>query len=116
MSKPEFTPHTTGPWRYGQAKHSKHFYVQPVLGGVDIAQVHNTFSHRDERAEADARLIAAAPELLEHLDNVSAAFETCLAHFGEEMGNDFMQRNILCGEARRIVDSFRVHWADTATT
>lgn len=54
--------HTKGPWRLSEEKFST-LYVEPF-----ICAIFGT----DKTAEANARLIAAAPELLEALENLHA--------------------------------------------
>ena len=54
--------HTKGPWRLSEEKFSS-LYVEPF-----ICAIFGT----DKTAEANARLIAAAPELLEALENLHA--------------------------------------------
>lgn len=55
--------HTPGPWRYGAASLYDGFYIAPDARLPTLAAVHNFPGH----AEANARLIAAAPELLSAL-------------------------------------------------
>lgn len=101
-------PHTPGPWERDK-------YRRDLVGGKGtyVAQVLNHFNpNRADSAgifEANAKLIAAAPELLETLDNVSAALETCLAWFGDQMTpDDKRQRNQINAAARSLVMSLRV--------
>lgn len=54
VSETKFTP---GPWAHG----GHAVYVQ----GMDVARVYQSFGVSDETFEANARLIAAAPELYE---------------------------------------------------
>lgn len=63
MSGPEHTP---GPWSASEDKHSGHYDVSSVK--EVIAQVLYVNNEAGGRGLADARLIAAAPELLEALD------------------------------------------------
>ena len=45
-----------------------------------------------------------APEMLEALDNVTAALETLMAFYGEEMpAADRQQRERVIAEARRVI-------------
>lgn len=54
---------------------------------------------------ANARLIAAAPNLLEALENVTASLETVLDHYGRQMPADDHQRCWLrAKEARNVID------------
>jgi len=56
--------HTKGPWSCGDIRKDAE-YINVWMGIVHIAAVCNTY--KDDEAEANARLIAAAPELLEAL-------------------------------------------------
>lgn len=66
MSTPQFTP---GPWRVSESGH--------IIAADDrktvIANVGNVYN---ESVAADARLIAAAPDLLSALKRVLAGFES----------------------------------------
>jgi hypothetical protein len=80
-----------------------------VLGGAD-----NCIQVKDEGSglyiaevydARDAALIAAAPELAEALDNVTAALENCLATFGKYMSDgDRIGRGNVAREARALAD------------
>jgi hypothetical protein len=58
--------HTKGPWRVGQS-YGPTVYIEPSVASVN--------AHKNSRSEieANARLIAAAPELLEALDALLTA-------------------------------------------
>ncbi|MFY2570157.1 hypothetical protein [Achromobacter ruhlandii] len=59
------TNHTRGPWRYEPGRDGRPPYViRRTEGGFVVVGM------TADRQEADARLIAAAPELLEALDTV----------------------------------------------
>lgn len=61
MSKPK---HTTGPWHINKTR-SGYFVMAPLL---ELAAIRSTLvgvPNEENQAEANARLIAAAPELLE---------------------------------------------------
>ena len=68
--------HTPGPWKFGD--NSKHFKTNPFNvyvqgGGVHSASIANIPFRRtipESEARANAKLIAAAPELLEALEAV----------------------------------------------
>jgi hypothetical protein len=61
--------HTPGEWMF--SKNSSDFSVYSDKKAADIALVRNTSREiSDEEAEANARLIAAAPELLENLARI----------------------------------------------
>jgi hypothetical protein len=79
--------HTPGPWHwdsdvmFSTSDNVKHVRWRVCTMGKTITQVYRN----DEHAEADARLIAAAPQLLEALTDVVRAFElTMRNHFGGE--------------------------------
>lgn len=79
--------HTPGPWHYGQNKKfgsvGKSARLVPRQGwfigpetGFDIAEVHLTASQSAEEQEANAKLLAASPELLEAASWVCKLFGT----------------------------------------
>lgn len=55
--------HTPGPWSYSKGERHNFFYIDSPSGDV----VYVTESLQPDHVEANARLIAAAPELLENL-------------------------------------------------
>lgn len=63
--------YTPGPWRMGEARANGEVliygYRQIVASAIDM--------HREYTAEANARLIAAAPELLEVLEEIVEMLE-----------------------------------------
>lgn len=65
------TKHTPGPWNHGTfTKHEgtydrQWFYVRSLKGGTDVAHLPVQVSKLFAEQEANARLIGAAPELLE---------------------------------------------------
>jgi len=62
------TSHTKGPW----AIHPSTFYYDVIRAGQDeVASYHKMLPN----AEANARLIAAAPDLLEALESISRRWE-----------------------------------------
>ena len=73
------TKHTPGPWAVDDHDYGVEvFRAQPMPGGgrgEGICAVYGWGAMRD----ADARLIAAAPELLEALESMLGAFDTPLA-------------------------------------
>ena len=80
--------HTPGPWKlepYDPCLAGEDFqwggiWAGPVmLDGINYGQPPNTPIKPDalERMEADARLIAAAPDLLEALDDLARYADTC---------------------------------------
>lgn len=71
--------HTPGPWTfstkdYGQRNNGRWFDILPGDGGLAFTAVVQP-SIPTEEAEANARLIAAAPELLTALKDALAALE-----------------------------------------
>lgn len=62
------TKHTPGEWAHTDGS----IYSYGVGHGADIATVNTDSAHfTEDEAEANARLIAAAPELLEALQKIS---------------------------------------------
>ena len=59
------TKHTPGPWNAHSIKKSAAPPYTPVSATTLIAQVYSTAFGDHEQSEANARLIAAAPDLLE---------------------------------------------------
>ena len=77
MSKP-----TPGPWEYGRAANYDGFYVAPLGTLPTLAAVERCGHRMSTRVhnfpgdlEANARLIAAAPELYESLKSLVAAID-----------------------------------------
>ena len=67
------TKHTQGEWKIGNLNERKNTievvaYPNGILTG--IANIFNGFSTRQSEAEANAKLIASAPELLDALKKV----------------------------------------------
>lgn len=62
--------HTKGPWLYNPEETHNHVHSDDITGSAicsfDMAYVHRT----QEEKEANGYLIAAAPELLEALENM----------------------------------------------
>ena len=67
--------HTPGPWAYHNTP-TPFIYVN--AGGLPICQIYTSTAHGQSMGEqfANARLIAAAPELLEALQAVLRSFPT----------------------------------------
>ena len=65
MSEPKFTP---GPWKVGPVDDTR---VEDALGN-EVAQIDGDYNHPDTWPimEANARLIASAPELYEALEGL----------------------------------------------
>lgn len=66
--------HTKGPWMHANTAGNHQFAIYPEATGKDIALVYN----RCQESEANARLIASAPELLEALQEVIRNYENRL--------------------------------------
>jgi hypothetical protein len=71
--------HTPGPWRYGHANNYDGFYIAPDVSLPTLAAVQtdgraNVFNFPGQ-TEANARLIAAAPELLGALEKAELVLE-----------------------------------------
>jgi hypothetical protein len=62
------TQHTPGPWQFGTSSEGS-FYKRNIAG-ADGYHVALTSSRDDSEVDANARLIAAAPELLEALQTM----------------------------------------------
>lgn len=71
------TKHTKGPWHIGM----KPGPIIYGLKGEQIADLRPHFLVDDEHA-ANVRLIAAAPDLLEALEDITSAYERALNRFG----------------------------------
>ena len=66
--------HTPGPW-IARGKHS--YWVQtPGAQGAVICHVHGNPERSEEQAAADAKLLAAAPDLLHALQLIDANAES----------------------------------------
>lgn len=91
--------HTPGPWEVRDS-------VDVYSGGRHVCDCSGADSvlHVGLENAANARLIAAAPDLLEALDDVTAALESVLAHFEGEMSpHDSAQRRLMCNAARAAI-------------
>jgi hypothetical protein len=71
------TPHTPGPWTTQELEHAYHGYENwntyciRSPQNVHIATIGHVDRYHEQDHEANARLIAAAPELLEALEFIS---------------------------------------------
>jgi hypothetical protein len=96
-------PHTPGPWSVGgnsgtETKHPE-LTIESEYG--QVATVFGENCDIDAQIEADARLIAMAPVMLDALENAAATLETVLIWFGESMPEtDRAQRWRILGEAK----------------
>ncbi|TFZ45654.1 hypothetical protein E5C33_09265 [Stenotrophomonas maltophilia] len=71
--------HTPGPWTYSHGEHPNFFYIDSPSGDV----VYVTASLQPDHVEANARLIAAAPELLQALQLVECVYRKNCVNEGE---------------------------------
>lgn len=93
--------HTPGPWRAGETPASTTdrsigiFTAQPGDEPMEICTVWNDEDHEvsDEQAEADARLIAAAPDLLAACELIALRLEVEQRERGD--GSPFLGAAIL---------------------
>jgi hypothetical protein len=71
--------HTTGPWKASILKNRILFFSIPEDGFcfMTIEDRHYMQSQRNHEWEANAALIAAAPELLEALEHAVSAIQNC---------------------------------------
>ena len=69
--------HTPGPWSALRCEHGWHIGPQPA-GVCSISD--NSGGERRDQQEANARLIAAAPEMLEALRAIIYASDKCQGH------------------------------------
>lgn len=93
------TAHTPGPWAIARDPAKLHWAFAQIngpqnLSGNDeplvVAYVQNMVDSSDE---ANARLIAAAPELLEALRETSLALKAAVAHaFENEVTDTFLEK------------------------
>ena len=94
-----------GPYKVMQPHYDKGFQVAQVIGG-EPRLILATMVGGDQ--EAQAQLFAQAPELLEALDNVTAALETTLTYYGIRMPvSDRKTRRKLIDRARELTDIWR---------
>jgi hypothetical protein len=76
----EMTKHTPGPWNVGKSNGNKMTVIcldPEQSAGTAIAFTVSRDKRSLEQCEADARLIAAAPELLEELEKYVKACDLC---------------------------------------
>lgn len=77
MSENKWTP---GPWDFGPATNYSGYYIAPrgllpTLGAVEDGKGIHVFNFPG-KTEANARLIAAAPELAEALENLTRVYSS----------------------------------------
>lgn len=79
------TKHTAGPWAYGWETQDQHWAIVTDAAGGIVANVntetgpdaHSAPAMRQMPGEANARLIAAAPDLLAALEEAVKALSRC---------------------------------------
>lgn len=86
MTKPVFTP---GPWRFGHYGDGERFWIGPDYDRPVVADVPRPF-------EADARLIAAAPELFE-------ALQALLEPVSAKSASEAIRARVAAEERARVV-------------
>lgn len=104
--------HTPGPWQISLCRPDKTGHVEYQVRRVGATGIHendiigwtNESLDPEGVIKANATLMAAAPDLLENLENVTAALETVLAHYEQQMPKaDRVQRNALISAARAAI-------------
>ncbi len=65
--------HTPGPWSSGEMNSSVGLPFAPVIANTLIAKVYSTAFKDDEQAVANAKLMAAAPDMLDALKKIEDA-------------------------------------------
>lgn len=63
------TKHTPGPWKVLEIKNDKELMFIVKSDERMIGSFHGFYSDADDKLKADANLLAAAPEMLEALEN-----------------------------------------------
>ena len=81
------TKHTPGPWAYHNTPTP---FIHVAAGGLPICQIYTSTAHGQSMGEqfANARLIAAAPELLAALQEVTMVLDALLNVRGNEPDQD----------------------------
>lgn len=97
----EAKAHTPGPWELAHSHERKgHLVTEVYKGRENLASIH-AYENADE-AEANARLIAAAPELLEALEALLRDIRVCVC------GQDGKLTSINCPLHGAAADRARV--------
>lgn len=65
----EKNEHTPGPWKFGHLG-TEAFWIGPDYNQTPVAHVDHDMEYARDNSRANARLIAAAPELLEALEGL----------------------------------------------
>lgn len=99
--------HTPGPWKVTHDDYAGHYDVStfdPQMGSEAIAQVFYVANAPGGRGEADARLIAAAPELLEALEKMLSLLNAVCAlsddNYARDDWQDVLNANAAIAKAR----------------
>ena len=93
------TQHTPGPWRIGiQNYHA-------IITGPHGLPVARTQACHDENWEANARLIAAAPELLEALELAAKLVSTARRHFPKSIKHsDRFELELVSAQINKVMN------------
>ncbi len=84
--------YTLGPWDYGIAQNYQGFYIAPTMKLPTLAAC-EVFNYPDS-TEANAKLIAAAPEMLEALIDICSKFQSIVptnTKYSEDYQKDFLR-------------------------
>jgi hypothetical protein len=93
--------HTPGPWHANTPELERYADNTTIRNTEGEVVAINVMANK-----ANAKLMAAAPELLDHLDSVSAALETMLVWYGDAMPpEDARNRRKIMEQARALVAS-----------
>ena len=100
--KPQAAKHTPGPWQAVHEGHRLSVWAEGY-GFIHTHEVPHVNTGATETANANARLIAAAPELLEALEEVRELIEGYVdvkdGDYGKPVANKAMQATQLIDEA-----------------
>ena len=93
------TKHTTGPWHTTKPSESNGYvWVNPIDGCC--GEVATAWSTSQGSAEANARLIAAAPDLLESLEMIVSEADSYTARTGKPVYNWLDQARAAIAKAK----------------
>lgn len=91
--------HTPGPWFYSQESIDHDWYIVTINGGLIVANVNSHW-----RQVANARLIAAAPDLLEALKEINGIVEHAQQIVGATLPSDGMSEKDAIAELLLLLD------------
>ena len=91
--------HTPGPWTFAWS--GSHALIFPLGGGATICGVPYDTEEDAQQAEANAQLIAAAPETADALEKLQAELEAMTASRDELQAMNFKQHDTLAADAAR---------------